>query len=107
MDTLIDPAEIPAIAPPRRRANVLEGKEWLRNSVSVWRDIQKTPEEREFLKRMKKEGVVHPAMFPSALARRVVRTFVPAGPRWSRSVLDPFCGTGSTLVAAVDEGHVG
>jgi DNA modification methylase len=39
---------------------------------------------------------VHPATFPLALARRVIETFTHKG----ELVLDPFCGTGTTLLAA-------
>jgi DNA modification methylase len=39
---------------------------------------------------------VHPATFPLALARRVVEVFTHEG----ELVLDPFCGTGTTLLAA-------
>lgn len=80
-----------ATAKPRRqpaRGNALDGKRWLQNSISVWGDIRKTPEEL----RLK-----HPAMFPAMLAERLIESFLPAGPHL---VLDPFCGTGSTLVAA-------
>lgn len=77
--------------PPRkspRRGNALDGKRWIRNSISVWDDIRKSPEEL----RLK-----HPAMFPSMLAERLIESFLPAGPH---VVLDPFAGIGSTLLAA-------
>ncbi len=71
-----------------RRCNDLDGKRWIQNSISVWGDLRKTPDEL----RLK-----HPAMFPAALAARLIESFLPAGPH---VVLDPFAGTGSTLVAA-------
>lgn len=41
-------------------------------------------------------GVDHPAMFPQTLAEQLVRTFSTEGDL----VLDPFCGSGQTLLAA-------
>ena len=41
-------------------------------------------------------GVDHPAMFPLALAEQLIRTFSTEGDL----VLDPFCGSGQTLLAA-------
>ena len=41
-------------------------------------------------------GVDHPAVFPVALAEPLIRTFSQAGDM----VLDPFCGSGQTLLAA-------
>ena len=71
-----------------KRANELNGKEWLCNSISVWDDIRKSAEER----RLK-----HPAMFPAALAKRLIECFT----NESRdTILDPFAGVGSTLIAA-------
>jgi site-specific DNA-methyltransferase (adenine-specific) len=43
----------------------------------------------------------HPAPFPATLAERLIRLFSFAGD----TVLDPFCGTGSTLFAAVATGR--
>jgi len=75
-----------------RRCNSLDGKRWLQNSISVWSDIRKSPEEL----RLK-----HPAMFPVALATRLMESFLPSG---LQTVLDPFAGIGSTLVAAAQLG---
>jgi len=41
-------------------------------------------------------GVDHPAVFPLVLAEQLIRTFSQAGD----TVLDPFCGSGQTLLAA-------
>lgn len=84
--------------PPRKQplhCNDLGGKEWLRNSISLWSDLQKTAEER---------ALGHPAMFPAALVNRLIETFLlPAG----EVVLDPFAGVGSTLIAAAKRGVTG
>jgi DNA modification methylase len=80
---------------PARRCNDLDGKRWLQNSISLWSDIRKSPEEL----RLK-----HPAMFPSMLAERLIESFLPAG---EQVVLDPFSGSGSTLVAAEKLGKRG
>jgi DNA modification methylase len=74
--------------PPRRRCNDLPGSEWLRYSLSVWSDVRKSSDEL---------ALGHPAMFPSMLCERLIRMFLRQG---ERRVLDPFMGTGSTLVAA-------
>jgi DNA modification methylase len=89
----------PAATRPRgrhgRRANDLDGAEWTRYSISVWSDIRKTSEEA---------ALKHPAMFPVMLAARLIRCFT-RGP--GGSVLDPFAGSGSTLVAARELGRSG
>lgn len=84
--------------PPRKsppRCNALDGKRWLQNSISVWGDLRKSAEEQ----RLK-----HPAQFPIQLAARLIESFLPAG---AHTVLDPFCGSGSTLVAAQALGKSG
>ncbi|MCL5981760.1 MAG: methyltransferase domain-containing protein [Firmicutes bacterium] len=65
----------------------LDGKTWLSYSISVWDDIRKSSAEKE---------MAHPALFPVQLAERLVRIFSRPG----ETVLDPFCGTGTALVAA-------
>jgi DNA modification methylase len=91
-------ATAPAPAPARRvprRCNDLDGKRWLQNSISVWSDLRKSAEEQ----RLK-----HPAQYPVALVERLIDSFLPGG---THTVLDPFCGSGSTLVAALNRGKAG
>ena len=81
----------PARTPRRqteRRANRLDGKNWIRNSISVWSDLRKSTAEL----RLK-----HPALFPEQLVQRLIESFLPPA---GTCVLDPFAGIGSTLVAA-------
>ena len=79
---------------PKRtnRANELDGKTWMRHSISIWTDLRKTKEERE---------LKHPAMFPCALAERLIECFTNDQ---QRVILDPFAGVGSTLIAAKELG---
>jgi DNA modification methylase len=83
----------PPRRPPARRANDLEGAEWTRASISVWNDLRKTSEET---------ARKHPAMFPAALAERLIRCFTRDG---EGAILDPFAGSGSTLLAACGLGR--
>lgn len=79
----------------KRRANLLEGRTWTRHSISVWSDLRKSKEELK---------LKHPALFPAALAQRAIECFLPPE---GRVVLDPFCGLGSTVLAAHALGRVG
>ena len=72
----------------RKHANELDGKTWLRYSVSVWGDIRKTKEETD---------LKHPAMFPGALAHRLITCFTPPDAALILRV-------GSTLLAAKELG---
>lgn len=65
----------------------MDGKTWLNYSISVWDDVRKSAQEA---------GLGHPALFPEQLAARLIEVFSFPG----ESVLDPFCGTGTTLLAA-------
>ncbi len=70
-----------------KKCNDLSGKEWLQNSFSIWRDLTKTKEEKD---------LKHPASYPVSLCQKLIRTFSKKG----ASVIDPFNGIGSTLVAS-------
>jgi DNA modification methylase len=78
---------------PPRHLNCLSPKEWLKAQVGVWRFYYEGRDVRD-----KK---LHPATYPIALARRVIDLFTHAG----ELVLDPFVGSGTTLVAARDAGR--
>jgi DNA modification methylase len=71
----------------------MDGKTWLRYSISIWDDLVKTAEERRY---------GHPAMFPTALTDRLLEIF---GPAARGLVLDPFAGSGSTLCSAWRQGR--
>lgn len=75
--------------------NVLDGKRWIQNSISVWSDIRKSTEEV----RLK-----HPAIFPEMLVERLIETFLPLQ---GEVILDPFAGSGSTIVTAEKMGKTG
>lgn len=77
------------------KMNNLTGKEWLQNSFSIWRDINKTSEERQ---------LKHPAMFPEQLAERLINIYTRD---FGEVILDPFLGIGSTLKAAYKLGKKG
>ena len=80
---------------PKKRANSLDGKTWIRYSVSVWDDIRRTPEER---------SIGHPASFPIQLVERLIKCF---SRNDQEHILDPFVGSGSTVVAAEGLGRIG
>lgn len=68
----------------------IEARNWMKNQIGVWnfkyepRDIR--------------DKKVHPAVFPIEMAQRVITQFTHKG----ELVLDPFVGSGTTLLAAQD-----
>jgi len=70
--------------------NCLTAKEWIKHQLGVW---QVYYEGRDM--RNKK---VHPATFPIALSSKVISLFTHEG----ELVLDPFVGSGTTLISARD-----
>jgi len=70
--------------------NCLTAKEWLKSQLGVW---QFSYEGRDI-----RDKNLHPATFPISLATKVVSLFTHEG----ELVLDPFIGSGTTLVAAQD-----
>lgn len=78
-----------------KKFNELSGKEWLQYSISIWKDIQKTNGEWK---------LGHPAMFPLQLTSRLIKIFTK---NKGDIVLDPFLGSGSTLVSAYELGRKG
>ena len=70
--------------------NCMTAKQWLKSQLGVW---QFNYEARDIRKKS-----VHPATFPISLAKKVIELFTHEG----ELVLDPFVGSGTTLVAARD-----
>jgi DNA modification methylase len=77
------------------KMNNLTGKEWLQLSFTIWRDLNKTTEEKK---------LKHPAMFPQELAERLINIYTKND---GEVILDPFLGIGSTLKAAYKLGKRG
>jgi len=70
--------------------NCLTAKDWLKCQLGVW---QFTYEKRDV-----RDKELHPATFPISLAKKVIELFTHQG----ELVLDPFVGSGTTLLAAQD-----
>lgn len=72
------------------KINCLEAKEWIKHQIGVW---QVSYEGRDI-----RDKELHPATFPIQLARKVISLFTHKG----ELVIDPFVGSGTSLVAAQD-----
>lgn len=70
--------------------NCMQAKEWLKSQLGVW---QFSYESRDI-----RNKEIHPATFPISLASKVIELFTHQG----ELVLDPFVGSGTTLLAARD-----
>lgn len=81
--------------PQRKKCNELDGATWLKYSISVWDDIAKSKEEAR---------IGHPAMFPVALVTRLIEMCLTSH---QTVVMDPFVGSGSTMVGALQTGRQG
>jgi DNA modification methylase len=68
----------------------MTAKEWLKSQLGVWKFT--------YTRRDVRDKKVHPATFPITLAEKVIELFTHKG----ELVLDPFVGSGTTLLAAKD-----
>lgn len=75
---------------PANRLNCMTAKEWIKSQLGVW---QFNYEGRDV-----RDKNLHPATFPISLSKRVVELFTHEG----ELVVDPFVGSGTTLLAAQD-----
>jgi len=73
--------------------NCQTAKEWIKSQLGVW--------QFNYEKRDIRDKTLHPATFPISLAKKIVELFSHRG----EIVLDPFVGSGTTLVAARDCGR--
>ena len=84
----LNPARLCSCKP--NHLSCITAKEWLKCQIGVW---QFSYEGRDI-----RDKKIHPATFPISLARKVIELFTHEG----ELVLDPFVGSGTTLVAAND-----
>lgn len=68
-------------------------KEWIKSQLGVW--------QFNYEKKDIRDKTLHPATFPLSLAKKVIELFTHKG----EIILDPFVGSGTTLVAAKDCGR--
>ena len=75
---------------PSKHINCLNARDWLKHQLGVW---QFNYEKRDIRKRD-----VHPATYPLALSSKCISLFTHEG----ELVLDPFVGSGTTLLSSHD-----
>lgn len=74
--------------------NGMTAHEWTISSRSVWNDVSSARQGKHLL---------HGATFPEKLAERVIKMYSKEGD----NVLDPFLGTGTTVIAAIKNDRFG
>ena len=79
---------------PRNLLNDLTGRDWLKFTKSWF-----ICDSRRYVKNKSTE--LHPARFPEEMVAEFLQFFTKRG-AW---VLDPFCGSGATLIAALEQGR--
>ncbi len=87
-------ADAPGAVDPRNKLNELSNRDWMMETKSVWFS---TPPQRDSLKAQ------HPATFAESDIVRLIEFFT----KPDETVLDPFVGSGSTLVACSQVGRHG
>ena len=75
---------------PPNHLNCMDAKYWMKSQVALW--------EFSYNGRDLRDKNLHPAVFPVGLPKKVIELFSHKG----ELVLDPFVGSGTTLVAAQD-----
>ncbi len=72
------------------------GRSWAERPNEVGKGIARVSDVIAVPVALNDKGIDHPARFPVPLAERLIQTFCPE----QGTVLDPFCGSGSSLIAA-------
>ncbi len=77
-----------------RTFNGMTAREWTLNSRSVWNDLSSA---------RKKKHLNHGATYPEKLCDRVISMYSKKGD----TILDPFLGTGTTIISAINNDRYG
>ncbi len=91
---VLDEKEKKKIEQRKRTFNGLTATEWASLSSSVWNDVSST---------RAKKHLEHGATYPEKLCDRLITMYS----REKDTVLDPFLGTGTTVISAVKNGRKG
>jgi DNA modification methylase len=75
---------------PPSHINCLTAKEWTQAQVAIWEFYYNGKDIRD--------KDVHPAVFPIGLPKKCIQLFTHEG----ELVVDPFVGSGTTLIAALE-----
>lgn len=70
--------------------NCMSPKDWLKSQIGVWQFFYESRDIRD--------KSIHPATFPISLAKKIIELFTHQG----QLVIDPFVGSGTSLIAAND-----
>lgn len=93
-NTLKDDITSKEIDQRKRTFNNMTAREWTINSRSVWNDVSSV---------RKRKHLTHGATYPEKLCDRVIAMYSKEGD----IVLDPFLGTGTTVVSAIKNNRFG
>ena len=88
--SVIDISHVKTCECSEKHLNCLTAKEWIKDQLGVW---QFQYESRDMRNKSR-----HPATYPVSLSTRLIKLFTHEG----ELVLDPFVGSGTTLVSARD-----
>lgn len=72
------------------KINCISAKEWIKSQLGVWRF--------QYENRDIRDKKLHPATFPISLSKKIIELFSHKG----ELIIDPFVGSGTTLLAASD-----
>ena len=87
-DNELEAIRMKEIEQRKKTFNGMTAKEWTKSSRSVWNDVSSI---------RKKNHLVHGATYPEKLCDRIIAMYSKKGD----TVLDPFLGTGTTVISAL------